>query len=362
MSASEDGPAGEKPHDPTPKKLEDARKKGEVPRSTDLDTAAAYAGMWLAALAFGTTSLGALGGLGAGLLGGADRLAPLFLSDATQPPIGGLLWAVGAGALPWLAVPGLAIMASILTQRSLVFAPSRLKPKLSRISPVSNAAQKFGRSGLFEFAKSAVKLLIYGILLGVYLAANLEQVLTLIRLDPGPASAASLRLGVGFMGVVVAIAGVFGVIDLLWQQAEHRRRHRMSHEDLKEEIKQAEGDPQMKQQRRQRAFEIATNRMLADVPGADVVIVNPRHYAVALSWDRTAVGPPVCVAKGMDEIAARIREVAAESGVPMRRDPPTARAIYATVDIGQPIRRDHYRAVAAAIRFAEAMRQRARRR
>jgi flagellar biosynthetic protein FlhB len=99
--------------------------------------------------------------------------------------------------------------------------------------------------------------------------------------------------------------------------------------------------------------------MLLDVPRSDVIVVNPQHYAVALRWDRTAGAAPVCVAKGVDALASRIREKAAEAGIPIHRDPPTARALFATVDIGQEIRPEHYRAVAAAIRFAEAMRKKA---
>ena len=117
----------------------------------------------------------------------------------------------------------------------------------------------------------------------------------------------------------------------------------------------------MKADRRRRAQEIATNRMLVDVPKADVVIVNPTHYAVALIWSRGKGSVPRCVAKGTDEIAARIRERAQAAGVPIRRDPPTARALFATVEVGRDIRPEHYAAVAAAIRFSDAMRKKARR-
>lgn len=134
----------------------------------------------------------------------------------------------------------------------------------------------------------------------------------------------------------------------------------MSRLELIEEFKEAEGDPHMKGQRRRRAEAIATNRMLAEVPRADVVIVNPTHYAVALRWDRGSRRAPVCVAKGIDDVARRIREVAATAGVPIRSDPPTARAIHASIDIGQEILPDHYAHVAAAIRFAERMRRHAR--
>ena len=114
----------------------------------------------------------------------------------------------------------------------------------------------------------------------------------------------------------------------------------------------------MKAQRRSRAEAIATNRMLLDVPKADVVIVNPTHFAVALKWSRAKGSAPVCVAKGEGEVALRIREVAATAGVPIHADPPTARALHATVEIGREIAPEHYRAVAAAIRFADRMRQR----
>jgi flagellar biosynthetic protein FlhB len=144
----------------------------------------------------------------------------------------------------------------------------------------------------------------------------------------------------------------------MWQRAQHLRRNRMSRQEMVDENKDQEGDPHVKMQRRQRGQEIATNRMLQDVAKADVVVVNPTHYAVALRWNRKGRGAPICVAKGFDEVAARIREKAALAGVPLHSDPATARAIHASVQIGQPILPDHYRAVAAAIRFAEAMRKR----
>ena len=136
----------------------------------------------------------------------------------------------------------------------------------------------------------------------------------------------------------------------------------MTRQELLDEMKQSDGDPHVKGQRRRRAEAIATQRMLADVPKADVVIVNPTHYAVALRWDRGSGRAPVCVAKGVDEVAARIREAASLAGVPIRSDPPAARALHASVDLGQEILPEHFAAVAAAIRFAETMRAKARRR
>jgi flagellar biosynthesis protein FlhB len=136
----------------------------------------------------------------------------------------------------------------------------------------------------------------------------------------------------------------------------------MSRKELMDETKDAEGDPHMKQQRRQKGQELAMNQMMADVPEADVVLVNPTHYAVALKWSRMPGAAPVCVAKGIDEMALAIRKKAIEAGVPVHSDPPTARALFASVAIGQEIPEKTYRAVAAAIRFAEEIRQKARRR
>lgn len=156
--------------------------------------------------------------------------------------------------------------------------------------------------------------------------------------------------------IAVTVAGV----DLVWQRFDHARKLRMSFQDMKQEAKSSEGDPYIKAQRRQRGQAIATNRMLLDVPTADVVIVNPTHYAVALKWSRARGSAPVCVAKGEDEIALKIREIAATAGIPVHADPPTARALHATVELGREITPEHYRAVAAAVRFADRMRRAAR--
>jgi flagellar biosynthetic protein FlhB len=183
-----------------------------------------------------------------------------------------------------------------------------------------------------------------------------------IYLTPAMSTALLARLTIEFLLLILLVTIVLGSVDYLWQVHLHRQRNRMSRKEMMDEFKESEGDPHFKAARRQRAQEVATNRMLADVERADVVVVNPTHYAVALRWERGKGGAPVCVAKGVDEIARVIRERAAEHGIPVHSDPPAARAIYATVDLGQEVRAEHYRAVAAAIRFADAMRRKARKR
>ncbi len=350
----------DKQHEPTQKKLDDARKKGEVPRSTDLTAAASYGGFLVAALSLGGPLLTGFGAVMTGLISHPDTLSADLFSGGHWPILGTILAGTAGELAPWLLVPAAFAILSIVAQRSFVVAPEKLKPKASRISILSNAKNKFGRSGLFEFAKSFFKLVIYSTVLGVFLWRRMPEVLGTLALSPAMATAVLLDLCVRFLSLVVVIALVIGGADFLWQRHEHLRRHRMSRKDLMDEAKQSEGDPHMKQQRRQRGYDIAMNRMLADVPKADVVVVNPTHFAVALKWSRKPGAAPICVAKGVDEVAARIREVAAEAGVPIHSDPPTARAVHASVAIGDEIRPEHYQQIAAAIRFAEAMRQKMR--
>lgn len=353
--------SGEKSHEPSQKKLQDARKKGEVPRSVDVTTAASYGGLLLAILAFGAGSVTSLGTVLMTFLEQPGTMRGLL--DSGGGSFRGALFArIAGGVAPWFAVPAGVALVALLAQRSLVFAPSKLAPKLSRISPISTAKQKFGRAGLFEFLKSFAKLMLYSVVLGIYLSAQLPRILVTMMLSPGQGAAELARLATGLLVIVLVIAAALGVIDAVFQHAEHIRKNRMSRKEMTEEMKQSEGDPAMKQKRRDKAVSLAMQQMLADVPEASVVITNPTHFAVALKWDRSAPGAPVCVAKGADHVAARIREVAAENGVPLHADPPTARALHAGVEIGEEIRAEHYRAVAAAIRFAEEMRTKARNR
>lgn len=344
----------DKQFEPTEQKLQRAREKGDVPRSTELNTAAMYLGAWLA---FGI---------------GAVFAVKQWLSMATRAigaegwPIEGV-FALGQGlaqhagiAFVILAVlPVLAIVISLLAQRGLVFSGQKLVPDLKRINPVKNAGQKFGSNGLVNFAISVGKALLV-CLGGWFLFARL--------LDHIGASAMSgdrWTVGLGMilgqvllLGLLVSV--LFSVPDIAWKWFDHRRKNRMSRKEMQDELKDSEGDPHLKAARRQRAVDIAMNQMLADVARADVIIVNPTHYAVALEWKRGSGRAPVCVAKGTDDVAARIRARAAQHSVPIWSDPPCARAIHASVKIGHEVQREHFAAVAAAIRFAEKMRGKAR--
>ncbi|MBK0325735.1 flagellar biosynthesis protein FlhB [Rhodobacteraceae bacterium F11138] len=349
----------EKSFEATPQKLQKAREKGEVAKSTDLSVAASYGGLLIAAMAAGAESVRQLGTTLMVLLDQPERLADLMLTGPASAPVGGLLGTVAGSLSPWFIIPAVAVLLSILAQRAFVVAPTKIQPKLSRISIISNAKNKFGRSGLFEFVKSFTKLLLYSVCLGLYLKLRLTDVVALIGSSPTLVASQLARMSIEFLFLVLLIATVIGGIDAVWQHKEHLRKNMMSRKEITDESKEAEGDPHFKQKRRQRGQEIAMNQMMAEVPEADVVIVNPTHYAVALKWSRAAGTAPVCVAKGVDEVAASIRKSANLAGVPIHHDPPTARALHATVELGQEVLEDQYLAVAAAIRFAERMRQRA---
>ena len=351
---------GDKQYEASQTKLDEARKKGEIAKSADLTTAAAYIGLFVAFTVFGASSLTAFATALRSILDHLNEYSLQMFDGSPAPSMGGLFWTVAISLSALFLLPAIFALTSLIVQKGIVFAPSRLEPKLNRISPISGAKNKFGRKGLFEFAKSSSKLCVYCAVLGVVITLQMDTIVGSYQMSPMMVTVQMGRLFILLLGIVMIVATAIGVIDFIWQRAEHLRKHRMSRKEMTDEQKQAEGDPHLKQQRRQKGVELAMNQMLADVPKADVIIVNPTHYAIALKWDRGSVGAPVCVAKGVDEIARKIRELAAENAIPLHSDPPTARALYAGVEIGEQIRPQDFAAVAAAIRFAESIQGRAR--
>ncbi len=354
MSDEEDD--GDKPYEATDRKLEEARKQGQFPYSSDLVTAASYAGFTVFAAILGGSALIAAGGvlqttLSEGLRAGPDPQAAIR-------EVRGALLALVFPVAGWMVVPGALALLAIIGQGGPVFAPARMAPAWHKISPLASLKQKFGISGLVEFAKGLVKSTLIAVVLGYYLAGALPEIIASSTLDVRQVVALLLDATVKVIMLATAVALAMGLFDLLWQRFNHSQRHRMSRKEMEDEMREAEGDPMLKSQRRQAGIAIALNQAAAAVPKADVVIVNPTHYAVALAWDRAGGRAPVCVAKGTDEVALHIRKLAAENGVPVRSDPPTARALHAAVAVGQEVPRAHFRAVAAAIRFADKIRSR----
>ncbi|WP_410216408.1 flagellar type III secretion system protein FlhB [Paracoccus sp. (in: a-proteobacteria)] len=334
-------------------KLQRAREKGDIPRSAELNGAMMYVGAFLAftvAASFAVRHWLAMASRALGAETWPDDPAKLARDMAAY---------AAATTIGLAALVVASILLGLVATRGLIFSPQKLAPDMNRINPIKNAGQKFGASGLVTYAISLGKAILV-CLGGWFLFAKLFDRIASSAMTGGQwIEALGILLGqVLILGLVVSI--VFTLPDILWKWFDHRRKNRMSRKEMQDEFKESEGDPHLKAARRQRAVDIAMKQMLADVAGADVVIVNPTHYAVALQWKRGSGRAPVCVAKGTDEVAARIRAKAKENGVPIWSDPPCARAIHGAVKVGDEIRRDHFAAVAAAIRFAEKMRQKAR--
>ena len=346
----------EKSHEASPTKLERARKKGDLPRSQDLQTAAAYLGFCTVVLLMGGWIAVSLGETLMNFLTRPAELASLFNSGATQAIALQVFGLIGGAIAPLFVVPILLILVLLITQKSVVLAPEKLIPKMSRINPVSNAKQKYGPHGLFEFLKSTLKLIAIGSILGLAISFEIDRLPGYARIAP---QFLPILLWEQFWNIMIGVllfAFAVALIDYMWQRHSHLKKMRMTLQEVKDESKQAEGDPHMRASRRERGREIANNRMLHDVASADVVITNPTHYAVALKWSRAENAVPICVAKGEDELARRIRLRAQQEGVPLHPDPPTARSIHALVEVGHPVQPDHYKAVAAAIVFADKLR------
>lgn len=346
---------GDKPYEASRRKLEEARKKGEIVRSQDVVNFAVISLVLIAlAVIYGSymtdivqdmryfiqTSV-----LEREILDGQN----LFVRSTRSI----------ASVLVFLFVfPFCVLLLGLIATRQVLFTSDKIQPKLNRLSLLGNARKKFGASGLFEFTKNVVKFLILAGLISLFFNDSFILFESAITLDEHNALANIYDVAFKWLWFTLSIYVIFAMIDVLWQVQEHARKNRMSHKEMKDEHKNEEGDESIRHKRRAKAEEIATNRMLLDVPKAAVVITNPTHYAVALHWDGTGKSVPKCVAKGTDETARRIREIAMQSGVPLYRDPTTARELFAKVEIGLTIDTSHYKAVAAAIGYARRIEKR----
>ncbi|MTH80030.1 flagellar type III secretion system protein FlhB [Paracoccus aestuariivivens] len=348
----------DKQFDATEQKLRRAREEGDIPRSQELNSTLTYIGLW-GAFALATAWLIPDWVAMAARALGTEQW-PDGSSESAMDLVHGIVMQTGFSTVIFLALLALPVLVGLIVQRAIVFTPKKLVPDINRINPLKNAGQKFGPSGLASFAISVAKVifvtvggwLLYRSLFGwIMSSAAMGETQWMVGVSTILQKAITLAIGIGV---------VFAGIDLIWKRFEFMRRHRMSRKEMQDEYKDSEGDPHFKAARRQKGIDIVMNAMLADVERADVVIVNPTHYAVALEWKRGNGRAPVCLAKGVDEVARRIRERADEHRVPIWSDPPCARALHASVEIGEEIRSDQFAPVAAAIRFAEAMRKKAR--
>lgn len=346
---AEDQDESQKTEEPTQKKLQDARQKGDVANSREVSNAFMLLSGTLAVafwLPKGAVSL-------------QQELSRYLIApheirvevESLQSIYTDVLLGTGKVLLYPLGLFLIAALASGLVQNGFLLSAERLKPELSKISVIKGAKRLFSTRSVVDLVKGLVKISV----VGSVAVAIVLPVFDLLPIVPGSSIPASIELlhkvAVKILVSVVAVVAFMAAADVLYEKFEHSKKLRMSKEDIKDENKQSEGDPHVKARLRAIRTERARQRMMQAVPTSDVVITNPTHFAVALKYETGSMGAPVLVAKGVDEVARRIRECAEENDIPIVENPPLARALHAGVELDQEIQAEHYQAVAEIIAY-----------
>lgn len=348
MSQRDQDPSS-KTEDPTQRKLDDALEKGNVAKSQEVNNLF----MLVTAMLILSTFVPFM----------ATSLREMLLGFLARPhgitfESGALLLVmreIGVGVVGILALPILVIATSGITsnliQHPLVFSTEKLKPQLSKHNPFTNLKKKFSMRQLVQFGMTLAKMALVGSVMAMVMvpqSAILTQLMT-VGIDEIPAII--LRLAMMLVGgVTVAMLFIAG-LDLWYQKWEHMKSQRMSRQEVKDEHKESDGSPEVKKRLREIRQAKGRARMIAQVPEATVVVTNPTHYAIALKYDHGDMDAPIVVAKGADELAFRIREVAKEHKVPLVENKPLAQALYATAEVDREIPIEHFQAVAEVIGY-----------
>ncbi len=351
---AEDQDPSLKTEEPTQKRLADAERKGQVAKSQEVGHWFMMLGMIMGLLMFAPATARDIAAILRRFIA-APHMIPVTGADS-QLGLWHLVGGIGSALLPIVALLWAAALVANLIQHKPVLSAHKLKPEFSKISLIKGVKRQFSMRALVEFTKGIAKIAIVGAVAAALvlprmdilpLVPNLEtvEILPLLR-------EIALVMLIGVFTVITVIAAA----DLLYQRHKHAESLRMTKQDVKDEHKQSEGDPIIKQRLRAIRMERSRRRMMAAVPEADVVVTNPTHFAVALKYDPTAMAAPVLVAKGQDDVALRIREVAEANDVPLVENPPLARALHATVDLDQEIPVTHYKAVAEIIGYVMRLR------
>ncbi|HVA37779.1 MAG TPA: flagellar biosynthesis protein FlhB [Candidatus Dormibacteraeota bacterium] len=341
----------------TPKRRGEVRQRGQVARSPDLSSAAVFLSLVIVLHLYFTRAINAFGSLFRLQVGAAAHLA-----DPTVSSVWRLFLEAGMLLAPLLLmVAGVAVVVGIVAnvaQIGLLFSAQILVPQISRINPLAGFQRLFSRQVAVNLVKQGLKLVAVGVLVWTSLYGQVDRFAELGAMSP--------RETLGFIeGVAYGIGWRFGILLLLlgfadyaYQRWEFERNIMMTKQEVKDEARQSEGDPMVKARVRQKMRESSRRRMMAAVPKATVVVTNPTHFAVALMWDEIKMDAPVVSAKGADLLAKRIREIAAEHGVPVMENPPLARQLYDKVPLDQPIPPNLYTAVAEVIAFVYKLKHR----
>ena len=344
----------ERSEDPTQKRLDEALERGDVVKSQEVST-------WFV-LGGGSLMLAAFSG---SMSGGLTTTLRGVIANSHQISVDGMgLISIAARVerevLAAIALPlGLLVLAAVagnVIQHRLVWSADSLKPKFSKISPLAGLKRQFSSQALVNFAKGLIKLGVIGSVMVALLWPQRFRLEGLVQTDILGTLLITRSLSLDILTAVVAIMFLVAAADYLFQYRQWFERQKMSVREMKEEFRQSEGDPLIKGKIRQLRQARMRRRMMAAVPKASVIITNPTHYAIALQYDR-GMDAPICLAKGIDAVALKIREVAGEHSIPIVENPPLARALHAAVEIDQEIPPEHYKAVAEIIGYVMKLRR-----
>src|SRR6185312_11797099 len=337
------------------KRLREAREKGDSPRSRDFSAAA----VTLAGVSVLVSMRHGLGERVAALLhdGLSIRRAAAYDTDA----LGHALMTGGGEALwvlaPIFVVALVATLAAPLATGGIHFSGQALGFKGSRLDPLAGVGRMFSMRSVVELAKALLKVAVIAVAAVVVLRNGFPELVSLSNAPLKSAASSALDLtGLAALALAAALAGI-GLVDLPYQIWDWHKRQRMTREELKQEYRESEGSPEVKGKVRQMQAQLARRRMMADVPTADVIVTNPTHFAVALKYDDRKNRAPIVVAKGVDHVAAQIREIAKKSKVTLLEAPPLARALYRTTEIGAEIPSALYVAVAQVLAYVFQLRR-----
>jgi len=346
---AEDQDKSQQTEEPTAKRLEQARENGDVVQSPAITTFILLGAGTLAIAMFGKYSALSLA-----------RALSLFLQQPDAMSVDGaglvammrlLLPKLALAVAPFFAIMSVAGLAGHLLQSRPSFSLDKIVPDFSKVSPLAGFKRMFGAEGWMNLIKGLAKIAVVGVAIWTQLwpeRGGLESIL-----NQSTAAVASDMTHLLFKVLMASLVslGVIAGLDYFWQRMRFMARNRMSKQEIKEEYRQNEGDPTIKAKIRQLRHERARKRMMTAVPQATVVIMNPTHYAVALKYESGKMAAPVCVAKGVDALALRIRAVAEENDVPVVENAPLARALHAAVEIDDPVPPEHFKAVAQVIGY-----------
>jgi flagellar biosynthetic protein FlhB len=343
-----DDDAAEKTQDPTQKRLDDAHERGDVAKSQEVNTWFVIAGATLVMSSFS-------GSIGSGIeMPLRNLIANSWMINVDGPGLLALAQSLGYAVMAALGMPMLfliiAALAGNMIQHRMVWSAEALTPKFSKISPMAGAKRIFGKQSAANFLKGLFKLIALGVVMVAVLWPERHRLDAMIRFEPEAIMGVTQALTMQLMGAVVAMLALVAIADFFFQYRQWYEKQKMSLQEVKEEYKQSEGDPHIKGRIRQLRHQRMKKRMMAAVPKASVIITNPTHYAVALSYER-GMPAPICLAKGIDAIALKIREVAKAHDIPIVENVALARALHASVEIDDEIPVEHYKAVAEIIGY-----------